>query len=332
MVNSAAWPLSSLVLVRGRTGHSQVQLCREVQGVGIISVPERIGKHDHPTNRVPVLRKGQSHRYPAPLRRQCSPHRQPSRRVAVGIVGDMGNNGRHPMSDLTERLDDIERRLDDGTYLPGPWAGFLRDAGQRDRAERKSLTEDVSRISDKLNRRKHPVTVPLRVGLLIELAAMAVGLIVLELGLRRPCPGCVLVAAAILTVTWQPLLKVATGYLMGVRYSYLYMSGVEPRIKMQYGTYLAASRWRRVALHLVRHSGVAAGVLVGGRPSKERPPGGRRDLLAGVLDSCGSSDCLVCRGASWCAARGPAWGRPSLERRKHRPRATAHSDLLSSRR
>jgi hypothetical protein len=162
----------------------------------------------------------------------------------------MGNNGRHPMSDLTERLDDIERRLDDGTYLPGPWAGFLRDAGRRDRAERKSLTEDVSRISDKLHRRKHPVTVSLRVGLLIELAGMAVGLIVLELGLRRPCPGCVLVAAAILAVTWQPLLKVATGYLLGIRYSYLYMSGVEPRIKMQYGTYLAASRWRRVALHL----------------------------------------------------------------------------------
>ena len=112
------------------------------------------------------------------------------------------------------------------------------------------MTEEVTRVGGKLHRRNHSVTLPLPVGLLIELVGTAVGLIVLEIGLRRVCPGCVLAAGMILTVTWQPLLKVAAGYLMGIRYSYFYFRGVEPRVKMQYGTFLAATRWQRVTLHL----------------------------------------------------------------------------------
>jgi hypothetical protein len=162
----------------------------------------------------------------------------------------MANDGCHPVSDLTRRLESIEKHLDDGTYQTGPWAGFLRDAQRRDRTERKSMTEEVTRVSGKLHRRNHSVTLPLPVGLLIELVGTAVGLIMLEIGLRRVCPGCVLAAGMILTVTWQPLLKVAAGYLMGIRYSYFYFRGVEPRVKMQYGTFLAATRWQRVTLHL----------------------------------------------------------------------------------
>ena len=174
----------------------------------------------------------------------------PSRSDAGGIVAGMGNDGRQPVSDLTGRLEDIEKQLADGTYQAGPWADFLRAAQRRDRAGRRSMTEEVTRVSDKLHRRNHSVTLPLRAGLLIELLGTAVGLIVLEIGLRRACPGCVLAAGMILTVTWQPLLKVAAGYLMGIRYSYFYFRAVEPRVKMQYGTYLASARWRRVMLHL----------------------------------------------------------------------------------
>ena len=169
---------------------------------------------------------------------------------AGGIVDGMGNDGRQPANALTGRLGDIEKQLDDGTYRAGPWSEFLRDAQQRDRPERRSMTETVTRVSDKLHGRKHPISLPLRAGLLVELVGTALGMLLLEIGLRRSCPGCVSAAALILTVTWQPLLKVAAGHLMGVRYSYFYLRGVEPRVKMQYGTYLAATRWQRVTLHL----------------------------------------------------------------------------------
>lgn len=174
----------------------------------------------------------------------------PSRSDAGGIVEGMGSDSYQPVSDLTGRLDDIESQLDDGTYQAGPWADLLRAAQRRDQAERRSMTDDVSRVSDKLHHRNHPVTLPLSVGLLIELLGTAVGLIALEIGLRRSRPGWVLAAGMILTVTWQPLLRVAAGYLMGIRYSYCFLRGVEPRVKMQYGTYLAATQWRRVTLHL----------------------------------------------------------------------------------
>ena len=169
---------------------------------------------------------------------------------AGGIVEEMGNDGRQPASDLTGLLEDIEQQLDDGIYGAGPWTEFLRDARLRDRTERRSMTEAVTRTSGKLHARNHLITLPVRAGLLVELVGTAVGLFLLEVGLRRSCPGCVLAAALILTVTWQPLLKVAAGHLMGVRYSYFYLRGVEPRVKMQYGTYLAATRWQRMTLHL----------------------------------------------------------------------------------
>ena len=174
----------------------------------------------------------------------------PSRSDAGSIVEGMGNDDRQPASDLIGRLEDIEKQLDARTYRAGPWTDFLRDAQRRDRTERRSMTETVTRVSGKLHGRNHPITLPLSAGLLIELVGTAAGMIVLEMGLRRSCPGCVLAAGMILTVTWQPLLKVAAGCLLGIRYSYFYLRGIEPRVKMQYGTYLAATRWQRVTLHL----------------------------------------------------------------------------------
>ncbi|MFQ5852616.1 MAG: hypothetical protein ACE5JU_18820 [Candidatus Binatia bacterium] len=54
----------------------------------------------------------------------------------------------------------------------------------------------------------------------------------------------------ILALTLQPLVKIAVGYLSGIRFSYAYVWYIEPRFKMRYGTYLALSRWRRVLFQL----------------------------------------------------------------------------------
>jgi hypothetical protein len=62
--------------------------------------------------------------------------------------------------------------------------------------------------------------------------------------------GLVVVSSIILTATLQPSIKIATGYILGVRYSYFFLFGFEPRFKMRYGTYLTAEPWHRVLLHL----------------------------------------------------------------------------------
>jgi hypothetical protein len=166
--------------------------------------------------------------------------------VALGMKGAAGVS----VNDLAECLDEIEQQLDAGEYRPGPWAAFLRAARQEDRAGRRSLSDDVSRVGDKIHRRNHPATLPLWIGLSLELVAVVAGVLMVDVGLRRALPGMVLVAAAILALAVQPLLKVAVGYVVGIRYSYVYVSGVEPRVKMRYGTYLASARWRRVVVHL----------------------------------------------------------------------------------
>ena len=113
------------------------------------------------------------------------------------------------------------------------------------------LADQASRVSDELHRRRHPLTFSFWRGLSLELIATVVAVTLLEVGLRGPSGGFVLAAAIILTVTLQPLLKIAVGHLLGIRYSYFYIWGhYEPRFKMRYGTYLCAERWRRVLLHL----------------------------------------------------------------------------------
>ena len=155
------------------------------------------------------------------------------------------------MSELSATLDRIESQLDAGAYRPGPWAAFLRAADGRPRGERRVLADQASRVSDKLHRRGHPLTFSFSTGLWLELIAALVGVLLLESGLRGAYSGQVLAAAIILTATLQPLVKIAVGYLLGIRYSYFYVwSYYEPRFKMRYGTYLCAERWQRVLLHL----------------------------------------------------------------------------------
>jgi len=163
------------------------------------------------------------------------------------------------MTDLSAELNEIERRLQDGVYRPGPWSRFLDTASRRSRAERVAVAQQVSRVSDKLHQTNHPQTFPFSTGLALELLATAAGLVLLEAGLKLPSAVVLLGSALVLSITFQPLIKLAVGHALGVRYSYFYLWSIkrrsrtlylEPRFKMQYGTYLGASRWRRVLLHL----------------------------------------------------------------------------------
>lgn len=154
------------------------------------------------------------------------------------------------MDDLRAQLEAIERALDAGQYRPGPWERFLRLARNRTRRERQALAADVSRVSEKVHRRGGLRTVSVGAGVALELAATALGGLFLALGIRLALNVGVLLAGAIWITTFEPLVKIAVGLVLGIRYDYAYLRGGEPRFKMRHGTCLAAPRATRIALHL----------------------------------------------------------------------------------
>jgi hypothetical protein len=176
----------------------------------------------------------------------CAPN---SRCSAFLSEAGAGEGRKRVTTDLKAELHRIEAALDSDRYRPGPWAAFLLVARRQSRPVRLALAPDVTRVSDKLHQRRHAARFPLWVGLAFEAVGTAAGVGFLEMGLERADAGLVVISSIILTVTIQPLIKIAVGYLVGVRYSHFFFFGIEPRFKMRYGTYLGAERWARVLLH-----------------------------------------------------------------------------------
>jgi hypothetical protein len=153
------------------------------------------------------------------------------------------------MHDLREMLRAIEQDLDMGSYQPGPWAAFLREAQRHPPEERAALAADVTRVSNKLHQRNGYLRAPAPLALVVELAAAALGLALLRTGIQREQVARVWAAAAVLSFTLQPLVKVASGSLLGIRYAYVFLVGGEPRFKMRYGSYLVLPPWKRALFH-----------------------------------------------------------------------------------
>jgi hypothetical protein len=181
------------------------------------------------------------------------------------------------MRDVRGQLVAIERALDAGEYRPGQWARFVRAACAEPRQVRRALAEDVSRVSRKLHRGRSRRTWTVGVALAVEIAATLAGGGLLWLALAAGSD--VLAIAALLTwvTTFEPLLKVAFGVALGVRYEYAYLAAVEPRFKMRYGTYLVASPAGRILLHLSGCVGSPLAAWVVRRLVRSRLP-----LTAGV--------------------------------------------------
>jgi hypothetical protein len=165
------------------------------------------------------------------------------------------------VTELSATISEIEEALDAGTYRTGPWQGLLRDANASSPEGLAPLAEAISRVSDKLHRRDGRRTLPFPIAMVFEVVGTVVGFGVLLIGLRDTSVAWVALATGILVTTLQPLLKVGVGTLLGVRYSYAYLWGIEPRFKMRYGTYLSAARWRRILLHLSGTIGSALALL-----------------------------------------------------------------------
>jgi hypothetical protein len=152
--------------------------------------------------------------------------------------------------DLRGRLAAIERAVDDGTYRAGPWNALVRDIRKSMSFERAALADDLSRVSRKLHLRKPRRRLAMNIGILLEIAATIAGALLIIAGVWDRSNALALLGALVWMLTFEPLIKLMVGRLAGVRYDYFYLLGIEPRLKMSYGTYLIRPRWLRIIVHL----------------------------------------------------------------------------------
>jgi hypothetical protein len=155
-----------------------------------------------------------------------------------------------PVGAVRDRIASVERQIDSNTYTAGPWHRIIRDARNLPIRERAPLRDDISRVSRKLHQRGGRTTMSVATGLAIEVVATVVGAVLLMINARNESNLIAIIAALLWMTTFQPLIKVGVGYLLGIGYEYMYLWGAEPRFKMRFGEYIAAARWKRVLLHL----------------------------------------------------------------------------------
>jgi hypothetical protein len=151
---------------------------------------------------------------------------------------------------IRDRIAEIERQIDEKRYHPGPWDRLLKDARALPREEREALKEEISRVSSKLHRRDGRATLSLTTGMVAECAVALLGGILVLFAIHNNSNLLAIIAAGIWTMTFQPLVKIAVGYALGVEYEYVYLYNFEPRFKMRFGDYIAGPRWARILLHL----------------------------------------------------------------------------------
>ncbi len=152
--------------------------------------------------------------------------------------------------EVQAQLDAIEAEIRHGRYRTGEWSRLLAALRMQPRPVRRACSAQVSRISDELHQRTHSRRISFTVGLTLEIVATAVGAALLWHAVSAGSPIEAIVAAIIWIVTLQPLVKLVVGGAFGIRFSYAYLYGVEPRFKMFYGTYLELPRARRILFHL----------------------------------------------------------------------------------
>jgi hypothetical protein len=154
------------------------------------------------------------------------------------------------VGDLRGRLAAIERAVDEGTYRAGPWSALVRDIRKSAFTERAALADDLSRVSRKLHLRKPRRRTAMNTGILLEIVATIAGGLLIIAGVWDRSNVLAFLGALVWMLTFEPLVKLIVGRIAGVQYDYFYLLGIEPRLKMSYGTYLARPRWLRTIVHL----------------------------------------------------------------------------------
>jgi hypothetical protein len=169
----------------------------------------------------------------------------------------------HEVDALLTRIRAIESAANSGSYRPGEWTRRVNEVQRLKRADRVALIEDVSRASLVLHRRHVARTISIRRAISVEVILAVVGAMLIVLGGAKDSSVLGAIGAFAWMAAFQPLIEYTTGRALGIEYEYAYLFGIEPRLKMRYGSYLAAPRWARVLLHVAGTLGSPLGALLG---------------------------------------------------------------------
>jgi hypothetical protein len=163
------------------------------------------------------------------------------------------------MLEVRQVMDRIESSLESGTYRVGDWQKCLGDLKGLGQGATSMLSQDLTRISNKLHRRNRFPEAPVWLGFVFEYLLLVTSILAMtaESTLLR------FASIILLAVCLQPLTKVSTGILLGVRYSYVYLWYFEPRFKMRFGTYHHLARWKKLVLQLSGSVGTPIALVVG---------------------------------------------------------------------
>jgi hypothetical protein len=161
------------------------------------------------------------------------------------------------------RILKIESKVNAGSYRPGEWMRLVVDVERRPIAERAALSEDLSRASRLLHRRRVARALSIQSAIAFEIGTVVLGAILIAIGGVADSNLLAVMGVFAWIVAFQPLIKYAAGHALGIGFEYAYLLGIEPRLKMKYGSYVAAPRWARTLLHLAGTLGSPFGALLG---------------------------------------------------------------------
>jgi len=164
------------------------------------------------------------------------------------------------MSEIEQLIEQIDTALTEERYRPGGWQRLVTEVNKLPVAERVELSDRISSLGNKLHQRHGFLQLgfPLAFGAEIFLAVCGLALLLEGVGLPLVITGLVF-----LLLSLQPLIKIVVGLIIGVRYAYAYLWYIEPRFKMQYGSYLTTAPMERVMLHLSGGLGAPLALLLG---------------------------------------------------------------------
>jgi hypothetical protein len=164
------------------------------------------------------------------------------------------------MTAIAQQIDEIEQALNENRYKVGSWQKLVQAVEALGQEERAEVSESISELGNKLHQRHGYPRLPFVAGLLVEIILMAFGLTLLVMGSESVL---LLYAGSLaLILSMQPFLKILTGLMLGVRYAYVFLFYVEPRFKMQYGTYLCLTPMQRIVFHASGVIGTPLAMLV----------------------------------------------------------------------
>lgn len=158
-----------------------------------------------------------------------------------------------------DELEAIDLALTNGTYKKGRWQRLIRELQELPVESRRTLAALVTRVSNHLHQQNGFPALPVAVGFAFEMVLFIAACLLLA----EPSIWLRLFGVAALALCLQPSIKILTASMLGVRYSYVFLWYVEPRFKMQFGSYLARSQGQKMLINAMGSIGTPIALATG---------------------------------------------------------------------